>query len=328
MGKILKIKLLSFIVFSCFCFNVHGQNTYIGKISGMPDPRTDIPSHYFDWVYSFITISGEYLLTVDSFSLKIWDDLIVGDTKYFSGEIVTITGTTIAKQGSFLEEYYELEIETIERNTLEQDVQRFLGTYVVEGICSDSVQPQHFFPIQGEIILSGLPQNELLFYMTGYLPVDGFYTFVSEDSLFIPAQWGTFYPDGAINSFSGKGKMENDSMFFNIVYGHYGYDFSKIIFTTCNCKGKRADPLNIVPLPESPQNKVYYDAATQVIVIDKTLQNQFFTLELYDMQGRSALRKTDIGNAVSIANLPNGLYLYRVLENHRAIYSGKVLKNK
>jgi hypothetical protein len=74
-------------------------------------------------------------------------------------------------------------------------------------------------------------------------------------------------------------------------------------------------------------NKVYYDAVTQVIVIDKTLQNQSLTLELYDIQGKVILSKADVGNTVSIANLPNGIYLYRLLENNRAICSGKILKN-
>jgi hypothetical protein len=73
-------------------------------------------------------------------------------------------------------------------------------------------------------------------------------------------------------------------------------------------------------------NKVYYDATNQVIVIDKTLQNQFSTLELYDMQGKVILRKTDAGNTISIANLPSGVYLYRLSQNNRAICSGKVVK--
>ena len=74
-------------------------------------------------------------------------------------------------------------------------------------------------------------------------------------------------------------------------------------------------------------NKVYYNAVNQFIVIDETLQNQSLTLELYDVQGKVILRKTDAGNGVSVANLPNGVYLYRVLENNQATYSGKILKN-
>ncbi|MDR2970790.1 MAG: T9SS type A sorting domain-containing protein [Bacteroidales bacterium] len=71
-------------------------------------------------------------------------------------------------------------------------------------------------------------------------------------------------------------------------------------------------------------NKVYYDAANQVIVIDKTLQSQSLTLELYDMQGKVILKK-DAGNTISVAHLSNGVYLYRLLENNRMIYSGKIV---
>jgi len=74
-------------------------------------------------------------------------------------------------------------------------------------------------------------------------------------------------------------------------------------------------------------NKVYYNTVNQVIVIDETLQNQSLTLELYNVQGKVVLRTADAGNTVSVANLPNGVYLYRLLENNRAIYSGKISKN-
>jgi len=74
--------------------------------------------------------------------------------------------------------------------------------------------------------------------------------------------------------------------------------------------------------------KAYYDEIKQVIVIDETLQNQSLTFELVDLQGKMILKKTDVGNtSISIANLPDGLYLYRLLKNSRIIYFGKILKN-
>jgi len=81
----------------------------------------------------------------------------------------------------------------------------------------------------------------------------------------------------------------------------------------------------IVSLSKS-DNKVYYDAKNQVIVIDKTLQKQSITLELYDIQGKVILRKTDM-DIVSVAHLPTGVYLYRLLENDRAICLGKIVKD-
>ena len=84
-------------------------------------------------------------------------------------------------------------------------------------------------------------------------------------------------------------------------------------------------PTGIVS-PSKSDNKVYYDAKNQVIVIDKTLQKPSIKLELYDRQGKAMLKKTN-ADTVSIAHLPTGVYVYCLLENNQAIYSGKILKN-
>jgi|GEM_PF-1256909 len=75
-------------------------------------------------------------------------------------------------------------------------------------------------------------------------------------------------------------------------------------------------------------NKVYYDVTKQVIVIDETLQNQSLTFELVDMQGQAVLRKTSIDNStfISVANLPSGVYLYRLVQDSQIIGLGKILK--
>jgi len=74
------------------------------------------------------------------------------------------------------------------------------------------------------------------------------------------------------------------------------------------------------------QNNIYYNSINQEIVIDEVLQNQSLTLVLYDMLGKMIISKTDVGNTVSIANLPNGVYVYRLLENKQVISKGKVVK--
>ena len=75
-------------------------------------------------------------------------------------------------------------------------------------------------------------------------------------------------------------------------------------------------------------NKVYYDEIKQVIMINETLLTQPLTFELVDVQGKVILRKTNIcNNSVSIANLLNGVYLYRLTQNGKIIHIGKILKN-
>ena len=76
----------------------------------------------------------------------------------------------------------------------------------------------------------------------------------------------------------------------------------------------------------SGKNKVYYDDINQVIVMDEALQNQSTTVELIDLQGNAIWKKTNVGETIDIAHLPSGIYLCRVLQNGRMIYSDKILK--
>jgi len=85
-------------------------------------------------------------------------------------------------------------------------------------------------------------------------------------------------------------------------------------------------PTSITPSLSSNKNNIYYDATNQVIVIDETLQNQSLTFELIDLQGNTILRKTNIGEPISLANFPSGIYLCRILRNGQMIYSDKILK--
>jgi len=240
-----KITFLIFITLFTGCFDKNSvtaeeestkQMTIIGIISYMPDPCIDIPNRHPSFVYSFATASCTYILTLDSRPI-----LIVEDTEYSIGDIVTITGSTRLKHGSFLEKYYELEIKTIIKSSLNQDNQRFWGAYILDGRCLDNALTQSYFPQQGEITLSKGSKNELLFSITPHYATGdcAFYTFASEDSLFIPFQWSWVLPEGTMCSITGKGKMENDSIFLNMVYGSYGYDFSTILLMTCNCKGEK-----------------------------------------------------------------------------------------
>lgn len=325
MKKILKIKLSLFAILLCLNVNAHGQNIYTGIISYTPDPSIPVPVSLPSFVYSLMTISGTYILTVDSLHIK--EKLIVDDTEYRVGEIVTITGATRVKQGSFLEEYYELEIETIERSSLSQDIQRFLGTYE----CVYSRDGQSISPIQNKIIISE-GRDVLLISLPGvcynhYDPDMLIYLslFVSGDSLFLPLQLSCSHSN-VIQLATGKGKIENDSIFFNYVVHMLSIgDFSKFSLYTYTCKGKKSS--SDIVLSPVVQNKVYYNAARQAIVINATLQNRSFTLELLDMQGKVILRETATSNSsISVANLPSGVYAYRLLDGNQIISSGKTVK--
>jgi hypothetical protein len=217
-----------------------------------------------------------------------------------------------------------------------QDVQRFLGTYSVESVCFPVNAPGFILPpiyhdivitedIESDLLISFLLRHSCCEYKVEAFVLD-------DDSLFIPYQSWIYYCEGQFEdsiqcSFEGKGKISNDSISLLFFYGSANTipPQSDLGSFVCNCKNKN-NTHAIELQSESNQNKVYYDAINQTIKIEESLQNQFLILELYDMHGKVILKKTNINNSINIANLPNGVYLCRLLKNSQVIYSGKILK--
>jgi hypothetical protein len=193
-------RLLFFLsVFILISVNTYGQNTYIGKIIEMPNPCLTIPCLPC-LVFGLGINLEEHVLSFNSHWFRCGNRLIIEEIEYFSGDEVEITGEISVKQDSLLNEYTELEIETIKK-------------------------------------LSSNIKSSLL-----------------------------------------------------------------------------------------SKNIVYYDNTNQMIVINEDLQSQSLAFELIDMQGKVILQKTGINNSISIVNLPNGVYVYRLLEKDQIICWGKIIK--
>lgn len=100
-------------------------------------------------------------------------------------------------------------------------------------------------------------------------------------------------------------------------------DINSNEYTELEIKQTTTSNVEFVSLNKSA---VYYDAIKQIIVIE-TLRNKSFIFELVNMQGKVILRKTNACDTISIANLPIGVYVYRLLENKQVIFNGKILKD-
>ena len=200
-----------------------------------------------------------------------------------------------------------------------QNIQRFLGTYHLEGMCKNMLQEGDVFPDERDVIITEGIESDLLINIGASANAD-FKTFISGDSLYIPVQWWDNF-DETQASFQGKGKIENDSLFL-----HYGVGGTFGVFE-CECKGKKTSSASVLyPLPND-ETKIYFNVTNQLIVLNETLQHQFLTFELIDTQGKIVLKKTNVDNSsINVANIPNGVYFYRLLQNRQAIYFGKILK--
>jgi len=315
-------RFLIFFIVLFVCLITNGQGTYIGRIvntSNTCETGICLPSSVFGLEVSF-TINYHYILTLSSLRISTDDNLIIEGTEYFVDDVVVITGTTRATQ-AWYSESIELEIETIKRWSPNQDIQHFLGEYILRGT---RITTKPFGGIElsfySEIVIKEGIESDLLINFSNYDTV--FNAFILNNNLFIPQTWFYLFDgDDAQAVLYGKGEIIADSLFLSFFYGgprDYGY--------TCECKGKKTASSGIVSPSVSDKNKVYFDATKQAIVIDETLQNQSLTFELIDMQGKVVCRKTNAGNSsIGVANLPKGIYLYRLLHNNGAIYSGKIM---
>ena len=109
-----------------------------------------------------------------------------------------------------------------------KNVQRFLGTYYLEGTCEEYVSGGVFLDEREVTIKKGI-ETDLLINIGSLTSVD-FNASVSNDSLYIPLQrWSNF--DGTQSSFQGKGEIKNDTLFLRYMAG------GSTGVVDCECKG-------------------------------------------------------------------------------------------
>jgi len=312
MRKILKIKLL-FVVCVFFHLNTLGQNTYIGRL--VEQHTYSAPPSYKSY-YVLETASNYHILKINSLPIASNKGLMFDNIEYFFDDIVEITGYLIPDYPDAPEIDHYIEIEAIKKWSLNQDIQRFCGMYLLEGTCKERTMGFTYSNEHYVLITEGIESDLLI---SGIADWNVYKAFMFDNAFFIPLHWIDDISGGQA-AFLGGGEIRNDSLFLS----YRGGGLSGVV--ECDCKGKKISSSDIVSPSESNNNKVYYDATKQVIVIDETLQNQSLIFELVDLQGK-VIFKTNIGNpSIGIANLSKGVYLYRLFLNDKEVYFGKILK--
>ena len=322
------LSLLFISVFMLLSINTYGQNTYVGKIIGKGQPQLTqdpiVPCDMF-WLK---TTSGDYIISINSHWIICNGTFSVEGIVYMEGDDVEITGT-LSSVGTdiYSVEHFSLEIESIKKLNPSQSVQKFLGKYNIHAYCTldeddpiwENYSEQHTYEIE---IQTNYEENSNIQF---YFDKHGIYDFVkakvlNDNDFDILAQQFIGEYEGLDTYLIGYGNIKDDSIFMNYRVGVPNV-FGTLV---CDCKGKKINSMGIVNPSEFT---TYYDATEQVIVIDETLQNQSLLFELVDMQGKVVIR-TGTGNTASInvANLPSGVYLYRLLQNSQVIYYSKFLK--
>lgn len=76
---------------------------------------------------------------------------------------------------------------SISINSYAQDIQHFLGTYHLKGICKNMLQED--FPEERKVIITEGVVSDLLINIGASAGFNDFKAFISDDSLSIPLQW-------------------------------------------------------------------------------------------------------------------------------------------
>jgi len=310
---------LIFFITVFICLNIYGQHRFAGKIYTHITPSSGYGlglNAY--WFGALLTINSNWIYN---------DKIIFDGIEYFVGDKVVITGTPIMRIGSWLP---DIEIESIARWTSSPDVQNLLGMYEIHLDCYVDKPPW-----TGDFILGAYPSYDVISDIElAIWNLSDHYIFhipVSSNNSFL-IQEGYCSESRVEGHAAGEGYFKNDSIF--MYFKRYDFRYvdnpdTAVVVQECSCKGKKIESSGIVSPSISNSNKVYYDAANQLIIIDETLQNQSSTFELMDLQGKVIFRKTnaDYYTPISISNLPNGVYLYRLLLHNKEVYFGKILKH-
>ena len=269
------------------------ESTYIGKIISTPNPCLTTPCLPGS-VLGLETDTINYVLIVDS-NWCFNSSFSIENIEYFVEDEVEITGVTTTKQDVNLKEYTELEIKTIKKLTSNVE-STYIGKVIyLPNPCETEVCPPG--------LVLGLETDTIDYVLT----VNS--NWIWNDSLIFADI--VFFIDDEVE-ITGITTIKQD---VNLK------EYTELEIKTIK---KLTSNVNIETLPFN--NKIYYDAVNQAIILDGTLQNQNLTLELYNTQGQIMLKSNFNNNSVNISNLPNGMYLCRLLQNGQLIFVDKIIK--
>ena len=242
-------RILLFFITAFFCINTHGQDTYIGKLYNATTLKT---------------VSNTYLLTGGIYN-PVADCMIFDGVEYFKGDIVAITGTrAIAPIHPDFPDGFYLEIESIKKWSPNPDIQHFLGTFYLEGMCKDKTRGDTFFPVSGSAItITKGVERDLL--------VGNSEAFVIDNSFFSPwRELECFEGDLCLwSSFTASGTIKNDSLFYQMSSSGKG----GIIF--CEHKGTKlrtSDNITTIPPNATTNDEIRFVAYSKSRTGDCTFE--------------------------------------------------------
>ena len=190
----------------------------------------------------------------------------------------------------------EKSVEPIEKVDSNQDIQHFLGTYHLKGICEDMVQVGFVFPDERDVIISEGIESDLLINIDASANFNNFKVYFLKDSLYIPLQWWNNF-DETQASFQGKGKIENDSLFLR--YG-VGGTFGVI---ECHCKGEKISAG--ISSPDSDIDLHIEQKGNSLLISSQT--RTILSNEIVSVSGNKIIQSKN-NFAIDISTIPTGIY--------------------
>ncbi len=205
-----------------------------------------------------------------------------------------------------------------------EDIQYFLGQYDGEISCkcyySDMIE---FYneSIPGSITIKEGEDSDLLFVDNYSFNNNEWRAFIYNDNSFVFYKpFFTYeYPE-LPGWFKVKGKVENEFLFYSYSAGdHVGtceYEF----------EGKRIGS-SIVFQNYSDKKGFFYSNSKKQIIVDKELLFRPLVFKLIDISGKIIFQTTVdvINNAITINTIPNGIYIYQLIQDGERVVNGKII---
>jgi hypothetical protein len=265
------MKRLLLFIFLGFTFGItYGQFEHVGKIVYVQNPCPTF-SCMSDTVFG-LEIGYEYpiFLTRDRQLICSDEQLTVNGITYSIDDIVLLERVFyINGCDTILYSYPIFDIISIEKLLpSNQDVQGFLGTYSITAICKPANGAPDLYPQTRTVVIEEGVDSDLLIHNSYWGTLRAF---VSDDSLFVIPRQILAFNLQAEDFLLGNGVIKNDSICFSYTYGEVASVPPYNDMGIFHCKNCNEGSTNIASLSTN-QNKIYYDAINQIIIIDADLR--------------------------------------------------------
>ncbi|MCM1042097.1 MAG: T9SS type A sorting domain-containing protein [Bacteroides sp.] len=205
-----------------------------------------------------------------------------------------------------------------------QDVQPILGTYLVAETCTIAEDSTYRESADYVLTIEALPdeKNKIRF----LIPAHGIPDFVEASTIngkdFTFSQAFPLEDSTRFQDIAGKGRVSGNS--FSMEYTSTATGVWGTL--QCSAMGNRND----VGVKDNGRMEfnIRVDVQNEILIFPEQLKEKSIDFELFNMNGQRMFNRKNVGSEeISIASLPAGVYIYKLISGGHLLSTGKILKS-